>query len=141
MFRYRLACPLFCLMPDHMHMVWMGLGDESDQLNAMKHFRCRCNEVLSESGFELQDQSYDHVFQGDECRETEFRSTCEYIARNPERAGIVGLDEYAIYQFSGCLLPGYPELNPFDEGYWNRFDKIISFLRKEGLTRTKPQNP
>ena len=34
-FRYAIACPIFCLMPDHFHMVWMGLSDESDQLLAM----------------------------------------------------------------------------------------------------------
>lgn len=29
MFRFGLVCPIFCLMPDHFHMVWMGLCDGS----------------------------------------------------------------------------------------------------------------
>ncbi|KLU06849.1 hypothetical protein RISK_001163 [Rhodopirellula islandica] len=136
LFRYGLACPLFCLMPDHIHMVWMGLCKGSDQLNAMKHFRPRCDETLNRIGFTLQDQAYDHVFSEGERSEPEFRNVCEYIARNPERAGLVEADGYASYVFTGCLVPGYPELRPFESGYWNQFDKITSFLRKEGMMRT-----
>lgn len=132
-FRYGLACPIFCLMPDHFHMVWMGLCSGSDQLLAMKHFRKTVNDSLKRIGFQLQDQSYDHVFKEDERREEEFRNACEYIARNPERAGLVNVDEFAKYKFSGCVVPGYPELRVFDTDFWDRFDHVISFLRKRGL--------
>lgn len=87
----------------------------------------------------LQDQSYDHVFKQEERRDVEFRNVCEYIARNPERAGLVDPDDYAAYAFSGCLVPGYPGLRPFDPGYWEQFGKIISFLRKDGLMRLAPE--
>ena len=117
-------------------MVWMGLFDGSDQLNAMKHFRTRCNESLQRIDFELQDQSFDHVLREDERSDTEFRSVCEYIARNPERTGLVGIDEFASYAYSGCLVPGYPELRPFETGYWDQFDKIISHIRQHGLMKT-----
>ncbi|WP_372719828.1 hypothetical protein [Novipirellula sp.] len=136
LFRYGLASPLFCLMPDHIHMVWMGLCDGSDQLNAMKHFRPRCNESLERIGFDIQDQAFDHVFTDEERRDTEFRNVCQYIARNPERAGLVEPDAFASYRFTGCLVPGYPELRPFVADYWDRFDKVMSFLRKDGLMRT-----
>ena len=136
LFRYGLASPIFCLMPDHIHMVWMGLDQGSDQLNAMKHFRTRCNDSLKRVNFQIQDQAYDHVFQNQERLDVEFQNTCEYIARNPERAGLVEIDAYASYSFSGCLVPGYPELRPFEPDYWSQFDKIVSFLRKEGLIRT-----
>ena len=133
MFRYGLACPIFCLMPDHIHMVWMGLREDSDQLNAMKHFRPRCNQSLQRIGFELQDQAFDHVLKDEERRD--FQNVCEYIARNPERAGLVEPGGFALYGFSGCLVPGYPELRPFDQDFWNQFNKTVSFLRKDGLTR------
>ena len=136
MFRYGLACPVFCLMPDHVHLVWMGLCERSDQLNAMKHFRLRCNDSLQRIGFEVQDQAYDHVLKEEERRDSEFHNVCEYIARNPERAGLVEVDKYASYVFTACLVPGYPELRPFDSDYWDQYDKIISFLRKQGLHRT-----
>ena len=135
MFRYGLACPIFCLMPDHIHMVWMGLLEESDQLNAMKHFRPNCDESLKRIGFQLQDQAYDHVLNEEERRETEFRNVCLYVARNPERAGLVESGGYAAYPFVGCIVPGYPDLRPFDSGYWAELDKIVSFLRNDGLMR------
>lgn len=136
LFRYALACPIFCLMPDHIHMVWVGLDERSDQLNAMKHFRSRCDESLQRIGFALQDQAYDHVFKDTRRRDTQFHNVCKYIAENPERAGLVKPDGYASYGFTGCVIPGYPELRPFEPDYWNQFDKVTSFLRKEGLLRT-----
>ena len=135
LFRYELACPIFCLMPDHIHMVWIGLSSASDQLNAIKHFRTRCHESLERIGFELKDQAYDHVFKDEERVESEFRNVCDYIARNPERAGLVEPDQFAAYSFTNCLVPGYPELNRFDDDFHARFDRIISFLRKSGLQR------
>lgn len=37
-FRYGLCCPIYCCMPDHLHMLWMGLYPESDQLVATNIF-------------------------------------------------------------------------------------------------------
>jgi putative transposase len=61
MFRYGLVCPIYCVMPDHIHLIWMGLFEHSDQINAMKHFRPRCDSSLQRIGFGLQDQAYDHL--------------------------------------------------------------------------------
>jgi len=135
-FRYAIACPIFCLMPDHLHMVWMGLLDESNQLLAMKHFRKAANETLRRIGYELQDQAYDHIVRSDERQDEAFHDVCEYVARNPERAGLVTVDGYSRYKFSGCLVPGYPQLRPFDDGFWNEFDRVISYLRANGLFRS-----
>ena len=136
LFRYGLVCPIFCLMPDHIHMVWMGLCEGCDQLNAMKHFRNGCDDSLKRIGYQLQDQAYDRVLKEDERKDAEFQNVCEYIAQNPERAGLVEEGQFIAYKFSGCLLPGYPQLRPFDGDYWSEFDKIISYLKKEGLMRT-----
>ncbi len=134
-FRYELACPMFCLMPDHFHMVWIGLSSDSDQLLAMKHFRKSVNESLRRIGFELQDQAYDHVLQAQERLAVNFRSLCSYIARNPERASLVAPDEYATYPYTGAIIPGYPQLRPFQPDFWYQFDRTVSFLRREGLLR------
>lgn len=134
-FRYGISCPIFCLMPDHVHMIWIGLFDESNQLLAMKHFRKAVNESLDRIGFELQDQSYDHVLKGDEKRERAFHDVCDYVARNPERACLVNHDEYRKYKYSGCVVPGYPQLRPFEDGFWTEFDRVISYLRANGLCR------
>ncbi len=137
MFRYGIVCPINCLMPDHVHMVWMGLYSECDQLNAMKHFHPRCDDSLQRLGFSLQDQAYDHVFRQEEPTHENFIEPCDYIARNPERSGLVEAGEFARYPFTGCLVPGYPELQPFEPDYWDRFDRIVSRLRKQGMQQWK----
>ena len=106
-------------------MVWMGLLDDSDQLLAMKHFRKTVNESLARVGYTLQDQAYDHVFTKHERVEAAFRDVCNYVARNPERAGLVATDEFASYKYSGCVVPGYPQLRPFESAYWDEFDRVI----------------
>jgi len=136
LFRYGIACPMFCLMPDHIHMLWMGIMESFDQRLAMRHLRTRLNDSLNRIGFELQDQPYDHVLRENEKTDAALMDVCEYIARNPERAELVPMDGYASYAFTGCLVPGYPELKPFEEDFWARFDRIVSHLRKHGLTQT-----
>jgi hypothetical protein len=37
--RYNLLCPIYSLMPDHLHFVWMGLSVESDQMVAIAFFK------------------------------------------------------------------------------------------------------
>jgi REP element-mobilizing transposase RayT len=45
-FRYGLCCPIFCLMPDHMHLLWLGILDSADQRLAMKFFRGQLNRFF-----------------------------------------------------------------------------------------------
>lgn len=132
-FRFAIACPIFCLMPDHIHLMWMGILECSNQKLAMKHLRTRSNESLKQIGFELQDQPYDHVLREDERQELAFVAAYEYIARNLERAELVGIEKYAMYPFTGCLVPGYPELKPFASDYWPRFNRTFAWLRNNGL--------
>ena len=135
MFRYGLCCPIFVLMPDHLHMMWIGILDGADQLPAMKHFRTRFNEALSVFDCELQEQGYEHVLKEYERIEEVFTEVCEYIARNPERAELVPPDGYANYKYSGCIVPGYPELKLFTPDFWTRFWRAYSYLNKNGLIR------
>ena len=108
-------------MPAHLHMMWIGILDGADQLPAMKHFRTRFNEALSVCDCKLQEQEYENVLKGDQRIEEAFTEVCEYIARNSERAAIVPPDGYADYKYSGCIMPGYPELKPFTPHFWTRF--------------------
>src|SRR6476620_8883698 len=50
MFRYGLCCPIYCCMPDHLHLLWVGILDGSDQRNAVKFFRAQLNPVLGKLG-------------------------------------------------------------------------------------------
>lgn len=134
-FRYALACPIFCLMPDHMHMIWIGIDDLTDQLKASKYFRKQLGIPLSKLGFAFQHQPYDHVLRDDERQETAFQNIVEYIARNPERKGLVPLNGFRDYKHTGCLIPGYPELDIWQDDFWPRFWRCYSFLRANGLSR------
>lgn len=109
-FRYALACPIYCLMPDHLHMIWIGIDDRTDQLKASKFFRKQLGIPLSKLGFTLRHQPYDHVMRDDERQEAAFQQIVEYIARNPERKGLVPANGFRDYKYTGCLIPGYLEL-------------------------------
>ena len=41
--RETLFCPAYCLMPEHLHLIWMGLEKRSDQLRASKFLRTNLN--------------------------------------------------------------------------------------------------
>jgi REP element-mobilizing transposase RayT len=113
-FRFGFACPIYCCMPDHIHLLWAGILDTCDQRLAMRYFRKQLNPILEKLNHCFQVESYDHVLQDKERLETAFEAVAEYIARNPERRGLVPIDGFALYKFTGCLVPGYPELKPFE---------------------------
>jgi hypothetical protein len=135
MFRCGLCCPIYCWMPDHIHLLWIGLLDGSDQRNAVKFFRTQLNPVLEKLGASFQQQPYDHVLREEERQQSAFEAVVEYIARNPERAGLVPTDGFREYGYTGCLAPGYPDLSPWQNGYWELFWRIYARLRKDGLVR------
>src|SRR5687768_1598621 len=57
-FRYEFCCPIFCLMPDHMHLLWRGLSETADQRKAMKFFRAQVNPLLERLGARFQKQPF-----------------------------------------------------------------------------------
>ncbi len=135
-FRYGLCCPIFCLMPDHMHLLWIGITDRCDQRTAMKFLRQQLNAVPAKFEAVLQNQPYDHLLREEERDRSTFEDVAEYIARNPERKDLVGPDRFAEYKYTGCLMPGYPDLQPFQDGYWDLFWRLYSKLRTDGLTHS-----
>ena len=134
-FRYAFACPIYCLMPDHLHFLWIGIEDRSDQLKAVEYFRKQMGLPLQKMNCEFQHQPYDHVLKEEERIETAVTNLVEYIARNPERKGLVSVDEYIRYPYTDCLVPGYPELKLWQPDFWTRFWRTYSFLRIHGLFR------
>jgi REP element-mobilizing transposase RayT len=120
--RYQAACPMYSLMPDHMHLLCIGMATSSDQLLMMRHFRRHLGEQLIERGFTLQKQGFDHVLRHDERASNPFEKIARYIAENPVRAGLI--EDMSKYAFTGCVIPGYPEVRVFQEDYWDRFWRI-----------------
>ena len=131
LFRYSLVCPIYCLMPDHIHMVWIGFSDQSNQVNATRFLRKQVGIVLGKLGHKFQHQAYDRVLKEDQRQESNFNDLVEYIARNPERAKLIPADQFRSYPYSDCLLPGYPELKLWQNDFWPRFWRIYSFLRQQ----------
>jgi hypothetical protein len=127
-------------MTDHIHMLWAGILDASDQRTAMRFFRAQINPVAGKLGTRLQKQPYDHVLREEERAPSAFEQVVEYIARNPERADLVPPDKYHEYRYTGCLVPGYPDLSPWQDDYWEKFWRIYLKLQEEGLIRTYPPN-
>jgi putative transposase len=136
-FRFGICCPIYCCMPDHIHMLWLGILPQSDQVLAHRYLRKQFSPLLEKLSVSFQPESYDHVLQDDERLESAFETVAEYIARNPERRGLVPTDDYAQYKFTGCLVPGYPELKPFEQDYWERFWRVYSHLKKNGLLHSQ----
>ncbi len=135
-FRYGLACPIYCCMPDHLHLLWTGILETCDQRNAARFFRRQMNVPMARLAVSLQKQAYDHVLRDDERQEAAFQAVAEYIARNPERAGLVPADGFRRYGYTGCLVPGYPDLSPWQDDYWDRFWRLYGRLCQHGLSVT-----
>ena len=124
--REGLACPIYCLMPDHLHLVWMGLRLDSDQVNGMAFLRTHLEPELSPAKFQPQPQ--DEVLRAEQRKRNAFSKVCFYIAANPVRAELI--DEKKAWPFTGCVIPSYPKLNPLDDDYWSKFWRIFAKLRQ-----------
>jgi REP element-mobilizing transposase RayT len=130
--REGLLCPAYCLMPDHLHLVWMGLRAETDQRNGMKFLRAQLGPLLHPARF--QHQAHDHVLTAKERQQHAFSVACaDYVLLNPLRAGLVKRPD--AWPHLGAVVPGYPRLNPFDSDYWPWFWKHYFTVREPGLEK------
>ncbi len=123
--REGLYCPTYCLLPDHLHLVWMGLRLDTDQLNGMAFLRTHLEPALAPVTF--QPQAHDHVVRAEQRRKNAFAEACRYDLNNPVAAGLVARPEE--WRFSGAIVPGYPRLHSFEADYWSRFWKLLAKAR------------
>ncbi len=124
--REGLACPVYCLMPDHLHLVWMGLRLDSDQINGMAFLRTYLEPELAPAKFQPQPQ--DEVLREEQRKRDAFAKVCFYIAANPVRAALKAESE--VWPYTGCVMPGYPKLSLADEDYWPKFWRVYAKLRR-----------
>lgn len=122
--RHNLACPAYCAMPDHLHLLWAGLGPTSDQRPAMRLLRTAWNAELRLRGFRLQRQAHDHVLRDHERTRGAVASAAHYIWENPVRGNLVAA--WGAYGFSGAVVPGYPGLDPRDDAFWDVFWRVYA---------------
>ena len=128
--REGLLCPIYCLMPDHLHLVWMGLRLDTDQLNGMAFLRTHLGPKLAPQRF--QHQAHDHVLTVAERRQHAFNVACaDYVLLNPLKAELVKTP--AAWPYLGAVIPGFPRVNPFAADYWPWFWKHYFGAREPGI--------
>ena len=139
--RENLLCPLYALMPDHIHLVWMGINPASNQRFAATFLRTYLEPAMAPHRF--QHQPHDHVLRDEERKRKAFIATCAYIADNPVRAGLVAARKN--WQFTGCLVPGYPALDPGAQDFWDKFWRVYNGSVGNGhvgkLVKSQDQTP
>lgn len=117
---YHLACPVYCFMPEHLHLVLVGLRPEADQRLAVAFLRRHANEMFATRyHVRLQKQAYDNVLRERDRERGAFQSLAYYVLENPVEGGLV--EESQTWLFSGCVIPGHPAWNVFHEKYWESF--------------------
>lgn len=109
-------------MPDHIHMVWMGLHRDSDQRNGMAFLRTQLKARLAPLKF--QHQPHDHVLKEEERRRNAFARVCHYILENPLRGELVKQPDE--WPYLGAVVAGYPTLHPLQQDFWMKFWKIYA---------------
>ncbi len=118
--RYDLLCAAYCLMPDHLHFLWFGLSEASDQSLAANFFRRFFNAALKPAGYQLQKQPWDAVLREKDRERGALVSASYYITENPARAGLTPIATE--WSFSGSIAAGYPEFDwrqkDFGERLW-----------------------
>jgi putative transposase len=145
--RYRLLCLCYCLMPDHLHLLWVGLSEESDQDKAAAFFRKHFNRLLAQEAgggaarlpapgisagagsgsapmLTLQKQAWDVVLREHDRERGAIERQLFYIAENPVRGCLV-TDAYD-WPCSGSQAAGYPDFDwrdkDFTERLWTIYD-------------------
>jgi putative transposase len=116
--RYSLACPIYCLMPDHLHILLVGISPGSDQLKGVQFFR-RNLPGRSPEPFRFQNQAYDSVLREEDRALDAFPAVVAYIADNPVRKELVSARSE--YTFSGSLFAGMPDLDWRRKDFWSVF--------------------
>lgn len=130
--REGLLCPAYCLMPDHIHFVWMGVRCDADQRNGIKFLRAQLGPSLKPAKF--QHQPHDHVLTTEERQRKAFGLACaDYVLLNPFKAELV--KKPSDWPYLGAAIPGYPRLDVFADDYWLWFWKHYFAMREPGIEK------
>jgi REP element-mobilizing transposase RayT len=118
--RQALLCPVYCLMPDHLHLVWIGLRPATNQLDGMRFLRTHLSRALFP--YRLQKQPHDHVLRHSERERNAFQVVCSYVLNNPVRGGLT--ENVKSWPYLGAIVPGYPSLDPREARFWEIFWRV-----------------
>src|SRR6185312_6785179 len=97
--RFECIVPIYCFMPDHLHLLIQGVADKSRPKVAMDNFNTSSGLWLGKHrpGKPCQDAYYDHLIR----KSDDWRRQAYYILNNPVRKGLVE-DPYE-YPFTGSI--------------------------------------
>ena len=141
--REGLFCPAYCLMPDHIHLLWAGLRRDTNQRNGMKFLREHLGPLLQPHHF--QHQAHDHVLKDEERKHDAFARICFYILANPVRAGYVAAEVSPLHPtawpYCGAISPGYPALHPLQGDFLPLFWKLYEAARAPDAGNIKRPQP
>jgi hypothetical protein len=104
--REGLLCPTYCLMPNHLHLIWMGLRRDTDQLNAMSFLRTHVEPALAPHRF--QHQAHDHVLKQEERRRNAFAAVCWYFGKSGRSRTGKSIQGMAVLR---CDRAGVPDVS------------------------------
>ena len=110
--RHLSLVPVYCFMPDHLHLLIQGTDESSRPKFAIDDFKLTSGLWLIRHRPELswQDEYYDHIIR----KSVDWRRQAFYVLNNPVRKGLV-TDPYA-YPFSGSV--GYDLRQLFNDLMW-----------------------
>jgi putative transposase len=97
--RYKCKIPVYCFMPDHLHLIVVGTDNEVDLLKVITAFKQKSGYWLAKNKPDIswQKDFFDHVIKKDES----LLANVKYILDNPVRKGIVS--DYQEYPFKGAI--------------------------------------
>ncbi len=110
--RHASLVPVYCLMPDHFHVMFLGLNEESRPKLAMERFKYEFGNWLKEfhPDVDLQKGYYDHIVRRSEGWEVQAR----YFALNPVRKGLA--QDIFEWPFTGSI--GYELEEVLLDAWW-----------------------
>jgi putative transposase len=105
--RWKCDLVIYLFMPDHVHLVLQGVGENSDTYRAMWSFKQKTGYLFSKAGLGIiwQKNFYDHILR----TEDDLSNHLRYILRNPVRKGLVG--RWQDYAYKGSTV--------FDLNQWD----------------------
>ncbi len=123
--RYHAVCPLYCLMPDHAHILVLGWAHDCRQRTLIRFLRQHSNRTLRrDHRCEWQKQPYDNILREADRARDAFIRVANNIDENPERSKLV--TEKTDWDYRGAMVPGYPDFGFDTEEFWDRFWKIYT---------------
>jgi len=97
MVKHSCFVPIYCFMPDHLHVMFRGRGFEGDCLAAMSTFKHLSSLWMERKKLPCwQPDFFDHIL-----RFGTWQDQVKYIAQNPVRAGLV--ENCFDYPFLGSI--------------------------------------